>query len=138
MLFELATPTRMLISADVEEVVAPGTEGYFGVWPGHAPFLTTLGSGEVCYKTGRDEQCLAVSGGFAEVTGERVIILAETAELPEEIDVARAQRAKQRAELRLSGKSPLNTPEEIDYTRAIAALGRAVARLMTAGRLSQH
>ena len=87
MRFELATPTRMLISAEVEEVVAPGTEGYFGVWPGHAPFLTTLGSGEVCYKTGRDEKCLAVSGGFAEVTGERVIILAETAELPEEIDV---------------------------------------------------
>ena len=138
MLFELATPTRMLISADVEEVVAPGTEGYFGVWPGHAPFLTTLGSGKVCYKTGRDEQCLAVSGGFAEVTGERVIILAETAELPEEIDVARAQRAKERAELRLSGKSPHGTPEEIDYTRAMAALTRAVARLMTAGRLSQH
>ena len=79
-----------------------------------------------------------MSGGFAEVTGERVIILAETAELPEEIDVARAQRAKQRAELRLSGKSPLGTPEDIDYTRAIAALARAVARLMTAGRLSQH
>jgi F-type H+-transporting ATPase subunit epsilon len=92
----------------------------------------------VCYKTGRDENCLAVSGGFAEVTGERVIILAETAELPAEIDVARAQRAKQRAELRLSGKSPLGTPEDIDYTRAIAALARAVARLMTAGRLSQH
>ena len=136
MLFELATPARMLISADVEEVVAPGTEGYFGVWPGHAPFLTTLGSGEVCYKMGRDEKCLAVSGGFAEVTGERVIILAESAELPEEIDVARAQRAKQRAELRLSGKSPLCTPEDIDYTRAIAAFERATARLMTAGRLS--
>jgi F-type H+-transporting ATPase subunit epsilon len=136
MLFELATPARMLISADVEEVVAPGTEGYFGVWPGHAPFLTTLGSGEVCYKMGRDEKCLAVSGGFAEVTGERVIILAESAELPEEIDVARAQRAKQRAELRLSGKSPLGTPEDIDYTRAIAAFERATARLMTAGRLS--
>ena len=136
MIVELATPTRMLISADVEEVVAPGTEGYFGVWPGHAPFLTTLGSGEVCYKTGRDEKCLAVSGGFAEVTGERVIILAETAELPDEIDVARAQRAKERAELRLSGKSPLGTPEDIDYTRAIAAFERATARLMTAGRLS--
>ena len=66
------------------------------------------------------------------------LVRAETAELPEEIDVARAQRAKQRAELRLSGKSPLSTPEDIDYTRAIAALARAVARLMTAGRLSQH
>src|ERR1700675_4458567 len=93
MRFELATPTRMLISADVEEVVAPGTEGYFGVWPGHAPFLTTLGSGEVCYKTGRDEKCLAVSGGFAEVTGERVIILAQTAEVPAEMRVARAMTA---------------------------------------------
>jgi F-type H+-transporting ATPase subunit epsilon len=138
MRFELATPTRMLISADVEEVVAPGTEGYFGVWPGHAPFLTTLGSGQVCYRTGRDETCLAVSGGFAEVTGERVIILAESAELPEEIDRARAERAKQRAELRLSGKSPLGTPEDIDYTRAVAALARAAARVLTAGRLLQH
>ena len=138
MRFELATPTRMLISADVEEVVAPGTEGYFGVLPGHAAFLTTLGSGEVCYRTGRDEKCLAVSGGFAEVTGERVIILAETAELPEEIDRARAERAKQRAEQRLAGKCPLGAPEEIDYTRAAAALARAVARLMTAGRMPQH
>src|SRR4026209_2969848 len=99
MRFELATPTRMLISADVEEVVAPGTEGYFGVWPGHAPFLTTLGSGEVCYKTGRDEQCLAVSGGFAEVTGERVIILAPAPELPEGIALARAPRGAHRVAL---------------------------------------
>jgi F-type H+-transporting ATPase subunit epsilon len=79
-----------------------------------------------------------VSGGFAEVTSERVIILAESAELPEEIDRARAERAKQRAELRLSGKSPLGTPEDIDYTRAVAALARAAARVLTAGRLLQH
>ena len=134
MRFELATPTRMLISADVEEVVAPGTEGYFGVLPGHAPFLTTLGSGEVCYRTGREERCLAVSGGFAEVTGERVIILAESAELPEEIDRARAEQAKQRAEQRLAGRSPLGTSEEIDYARAAAALARALARLQAANR----
>ena len=134
MLFELATPTRMLISADVEEVVAPGTEGYFGVLPGHAPFLTTLGSGEVCYRTGREERCLAVSGGFAEVTGERVIILAESAELPEEIDRARAEQAKQRAEQRLAGRSPLGTSEEIDFARAAAALARALARLQAANR----
>ena len=135
MLLELATPTRMVITADVEEVVAPGTEGYFGVWPGHAAFLTTLGAGEVCYKVGRDEKCLAVSGGFAEVNGDRVIILAETAELPGEIDVARAERAKQRAEMRLAGKSPHADSEDIDYTRAIASLGRATARLIAAGRL---
>ena len=134
MLFELATPTRMLISADVEEVVAPGTEGYFGVLPGHAPFLTTLGSGEVCYRTGLEERCLAVSGGFAEVTGERVIILAESAELPEEIDRARAEQAKQRAEQRLAGRSPLGTSEEIDFARAAAALARALARLQAANR----
>jgi F-type H+-transporting ATPase subunit epsilon len=127
----------MLISTDVEEVVAPGTEGYFGVLPGHAPFLTTLGSGEVCYRHGRDERCFAVSGGFAEVTGERVIILAETAELPEEIDRPRAERAKQRAEQRLSGKSPFGTTEEIDYTRAAAALARATARLQAAMRANR-
>ncbi len=134
MRFELATPTRMLVSSEVDEVVAPGTEGYFGVLPGHAPFLTTLGSGEVCYRTGRDERCLAVSGGFAEVTGERVIILAESAELPGEIDVARAEKARQRAELRLSGKTPLGSPEDIDYARAAAALARALARLQAARR----
>ena len=132
MRFELATPTRMLISADVEEVVAPGTEGYFGVWPGHAPFLTTLGSGEVCYRTVRDEKCLAVSGGFAEVTGERVIILAETAELPEEIDVARAQRAKQRAvgnEVRRPHVYPLARRENRQHEEIIhrvVVIGRRV------------
>jgi F-type H+-transporting ATPase subunit epsilon len=104
------------------------------VLPGHAPFLTTLGSGEVCYRTGRDERCLAVSGGFAEVTGERVIILAESAELPEEIDRARAEQARQRAEQRLSGRSPLGTSEEIDYARAAAALARALARLQASNR----
>jgi F-type H+-transporting ATPase subunit epsilon len=124
----------MLVSADVEEVVAPGSEGYFGVLPGHAAFLTTLGSGQVCYRIGREEKCLSVAGGFAEVTGERVIILAETAELPEEIDQARAERARQRAEQRLSGKSPLGTTEQIDYARAAAALSRALARLQAARR----
>ena len=100
MKFELATPSRMLVSADVEEVVAPGVEGYFGVLPGHAPLLTTLGSGEVTYRSGRTEQHLLVAGGFAEVQPDRVIILAEVAEAPEEIDLARAERARQRAELR--------------------------------------
>src|SRR5262245_7624290 len=137
MRFELATPIRLLVSRDVDEVVAPGTEGYFGVLPGHAPFLTTLGSGEVSYRSGREESALAVSGGFAEVTGDHVIILAESAELPEEIDVARAERAKQRAEQRLAGRSPSGHQEEIDYARAAAALARALARLQAAGR-SHH
>ncbi len=128
--FELATPIRLVVTAEVDEVVAPGVEGYFGVWPGHAPFLTSLGSGQVAYRTGRGERYLAVHGGFAEVQGDRVMILADSAENPEEIDVARAQRARERAEQRLAGK----TQEEIDYARALAALNRALVRLQVASR----
>ena len=129
MLFELATPTRLLVSSEVDEVVAPGSEGYFGVLPGHAPFLTTLTAGELTYRHGREEEHLAVIGGFAEVSGDHVIILAEAAERPEEIDRARAAQAKQRAEQRLAGRTPTASSEDIDYTRALAALARALARL---------
>ena len=80
MLLELATPVRMVVTAEVDEVVAPGSEGYFGVLPGHAAFLTTLGSGEVSYRTGQREHYLAVAGGFAEVRADHIIILAEHAE----------------------------------------------------------
>ncbi len=131
---ELATPTRLMVSSEVDEVVAPGTEGYFGVLPGHAAFLTTLGSGELTYREGREEHRLVVVGGFAEVSGDRVIILAEDAARPEEIDRARAEGARQRAEQRLAGKSPRGAQEEIDYARALAALQRALARLQVVGR----
>jgi F-type H+-transporting ATPase subunit epsilon len=130
---ELATSTRLVVTEEVGEVVAPGVEGYFGVWPGHAPFLTTLGSGEVSYRSGLEERLLAVHGGFAEVGGERVIILADSAERPEEIDVPRAQRARERAEQRLGGR----TSEEIDYVRALGALTRALTRLHVADRTVQ-
>jgi F-type H+-transporting ATPase subunit epsilon len=130
---EVATPTRQLVSAEVDEVVAPGTEGYFGVLPGHAAFLTTLGAGQLTYRQGRDEQHLVVIGGFAEVSGDRVIVLAEDAAEPEEIDRNRAERARQRAEQRLAGRSPGGAPEEVDYTRALAAFQRAVARLLVVG-----
>ena len=103
----------------------------FGVLPGHAPFLTTLGIGEVTYRVGQDEHYLALAGGFAEVRNDKVIVLADTAERPEEIDRARAERARERAERRLAGR----TDEEVDYARALAALARAVVRLMTAGRV---
>lgn len=134
MRLELATPTRQLVSTEVEEVVAPGSEGYFGVLPGHAAFLTTLGSGEVSYRHGGEEGRLAVIGGFAEVSGDRVTILAEQAERPEEIDRERAERARQRAEQRLAGRTPREGQEEIDYARALAALQRALARLKVADR----
>jgi F-type H+-transporting ATPase subunit epsilon len=134
MRFELATPTRLLVSAEVDEVVAPGTEGYFGVLPGHAAFLTTLGAGDLMYRQGREEHHVAVIGGFAEVGGDHVIVLAEVAELPEEIDRARAERARQRAEQRLAGRSVTGAAEDIDYARAAAALARALARLEVATR----
>jgi F-type H+-transporting ATPase subunit epsilon len=129
-LLELATPTRQLVSEEVDEVVAPGSEGYFGVLPGHAAFLATLGSGEVVYRRGRDEIHLAVHGGFAEVTPERVIILAETAERPDEIDRQRAERARQRAEQRMTGRDPDGAEGEIDYDDAVAAYQRALTRLL--------
>ena len=127
---ELATPTRLVVSAEVDEVVAPGREGYFGVLPGHAPLLATLGVGEVTYRIGRDEHHVAVSGGFAEVRNDKVIILADSAETPADIDRTRAERARDRAEGRLSGRNQ----EEIDYARAAAALARAVTRLQVASR----
>ena len=130
MLLELATPTRQLVSEEVDEVVAPGSEGSFGVLPGHAAFLATLGSGEVVYRRGRDEVHLAVHGGFAEVTPERVIILAETAERPDEIDRTRAERARQRAEQRMTGRDPDGAEGEIDYDDAVAAYQRALTRLL--------
>lgn len=130
MLLELATPTRQLVSEEVDEVVAPGSEGYFGVLPGHAAFLATLGSGEVVFRRGRDEIHLAVHGGFAEVTPERVIILAETAERPDEIDRQRAERARQRAEQRMTGRDPDGAEGEIDYDDAVAAYQRALTRLL--------
>jgi F-type H+-transporting ATPase subunit epsilon len=128
---ELATPTRLVVAETADEVVVPGIDGYFGVLPGHAAFLTTLGTGEVTYRIGREEHSLAVSGGFAEVRNDKVIVLADTAERPDEIDRARAERARERAERRLSGRG---AEESVDYARAAAALARAMNRLQTATR----
>ena len=128
---ELATPTRMVVAAEVDEVVVPGSEGYFGVLPGHAPLLATLGIGELTYRVGRDEYHVALSCGFAEVRNDKIIILADVAETPADIDRARAERARDRAEARLAGRAG---QEEVDYTRAMAALARALTRLQVAGR----
>jgi F-type H+-transporting ATPase subunit epsilon len=127
---EVATPARLLVSEDVDEVVAPGIEGYFGVLPGHAPFLTTLGAGELMYRQSGRESYLAVSGGFAEVRNDKVIVLADAAERPEEIDRARAERAQQLVEQRLAGQAG----EDVDYAECAAAAARARARLQVAGR----
>ena len=104
---EIATPTRLVVTETVDEIVIPGSEGYFGVLPGHAPFLTTLGIGELMYRIGRDEHFLAVAGGFAEVRNDKVIVLADTAERPGEIDRARAERARATAILSSSESSSI-------------------------------
>jgi F-type H+-transporting ATPase subunit epsilon len=127
---EVATPTRLVAAEVVDEVVVPGSEGYFGVLPGHAPLLATLGIGELTYRKGREEFHLAVAGGFAEVRNDKVIVLADTAERPAEIERERAERARQRAEQRLAGRSH----EEVDYTRALRARARALTRLQVAAR----
>ena len=128
---EVATPMRLVVTEAVDEVVAPGSEGYFGVLPGHAPFLTTLGVGELTYRKGHHEFHLAVAGGFAEVRNDKMIVLADSAETPGEIDRQRAERARQRAEQRLSGRGQ---EEDIDYARGLAALARALIRLQVASR----
>jgi F-type H+-transporting ATPase subunit epsilon len=131
---EIATPTRLVVAEVVDEVVAPGIEGYFGVLPGHAPFLTTLGAGVLTYRKGREEFRLALAGGFCEVRDDKVIVLADSAEYPEDVDRARAERARERAERRLGGRAPDGPPEEIDYGRAGRALARARTRLEVAAR----
>jgi len=129
---EIVTPQRLIVSDEVTELVAPGAEGYFGVLPGHIPFITTLGIGEITYWKGKDERHLAVTWGYIEVQGDKVIVLAETAERAEEIDAERAQRARERAETRI--RQWATGDESIDFARAQVALYRALARLQVAAK----
>ena len=129
---EVVTPTRLVVSERVTEIVAPGSEGYFGVLPDHIPFITTLKAGALTYWKGREEHYLAIARGYAEVRGDRLSILADAAEAAEEIDVARAERARERAERRLEAWA--SGSAEVDFARAQAALQRAQARLEVAGK----
>jgi len=128
LLLEVVTPERLVLSQEVEEVVAPGREGQFGVLPGHRPFFTILTIGELMYRVKGKEHYMALSGGFAEVLPDRVIVLAETAELASEIDVERAKKAKERAEERLKELVPMDP----GYAAVVAALKRALTRLKVA------
>jgi F-type H+-transporting ATPase subunit epsilon len=125
---EIVTPERQVVNDLAEEVTIPGKSGYLGVLPGHAPLITELAVGQISYKTSGQVKRLAVAWGFAEVLPEKVTILAETAEKAEEIDVARAEAAKQRAEAELRKFGTGGNPE------AQAALYRAKARLEAAGK----
>jgi F-type H+-transporting ATPase subunit epsilon len=125
---EIVTPERLVVQDSVEDVTIPGKGGYLGILPGHAPLISELGVGQIAYRSSGSIKRLAVAWGFAEVLPERVTILAETAEKAEEIDVTRAQSAKQRAEeeLRKAGSS--------GNADAQAALERATTRLEVAGK----
>jgi len=145
----IVTPERQLLNFDVSEVTLPGADGELGVLPGHAPLITELGIGELSYRgahemvpspsaAGGAEQefrpldwrpHVAIIRGFAEVLGDRVTVLAETAERPEEIDIERAKAALERAEKRIAAGAGA---QEIDWDRATAALQRALVRLKVA------
>ncbi|MGE4538695.1 MAG: F0F1 ATP synthase subunit epsilon [Desulfovibrio sp.] len=125
LLLEVVTPDRLVIGQDVASVTAAGTAGAFTVLPQHIPFLTSLAVGYLSFRVDGVVHTVFVSGGFADVTFDKVLILAEAAELPDEIDVDRAKRARERAEARLT----LERREHIDYVRARSALERAVMRI---------
>jgi F-type H+-transporting ATPase subunit epsilon len=121
---DIVTAERVVYSADVDEVIAPGIEGQLGILPHHAPLMTILQAGGLIVKKGGQEEILAISGGFLEVRPDHVIVLADQAERAEEIDAARAEEARKRAEERLKQKGA-----GIDEVRAEAALRRAMVRL---------
>jgi F-type H+-transporting ATPase subunit epsilon len=125
----IVTPERQLLRESVVEVVIPGAAGELGILPGHAPLMTELGIGELAYRGAGSNPngVLAIIRGFAEVLGDRVTVLAETAERAAEIDLARAEAAKARAEQRLSAGDP-----NLDWDRASIALQRAVIRIQVA------
>lgn len=128
-LLELVTPERLVLSEDVDEVVLPGHEGEFGVLPEHTQFLAILNIGMMRYRKAGAAEKIALGGGFAEVTHDRVVVMADTAERADEIDVERAQRARDRAEARLK---ELSLDDE-SYAKAYGELQRALVRMAAGG-----
>jgi len=125
----IVTPEREIVRTQIDEVELPGTEGYFGVLPGHTPMLATLTVGRLTYRTGQESQVLAVAFGFAEVLPDTVTVLAQMAERAEDIDLSRAESSRQRAEARLARPDP-----DLDYARARTALDKAMLRVQVASR----
>jgi len=123
---EVVTPARVVLQKDVDSVVAPGSEGEFGVLPGHVSFLSGIVPGELRYTAGSEKESLSVTAGFAEVFKNRVSILVDAAEKAGEIDAERARKSMERARERLSHD---RSEKDIDFARAEAALRRAVSRL---------
>jgi F-type H+-transporting ATPase subunit epsilon len=130
---EIVTPEKKVVNTTAEEMQIPGKNGYLGILPGHAPLITELAVGEITYRessgASSNDQRLAVAWGFAEVLPDKVTILAETAERPSEIDIARARESKDRAEQRLTSGDP-----NVDVERSLNALHRAETRLEVAAK----
>jgi len=121
---DVVTAERVVFSDEVDVIIAPGIEGQLGVLPHHTPLMTMLKPGELLVRKDGEEFSLVITGGFLEVRPNRVIVLADAAERVEEIDMARAEEARRRAQERLKERIP-----EVDATRTQAALLRALARL---------
>ncbi len=133
MLLEIVAPSRQVVRSEhVDEVIAPGSEGEFGVLPGHTPFLATLKVGMLSYREGSEWHHLAVEWGYAEVGPDRIVILAEGADRAVDIDVAEARQAKERAEKTLGEKL-----EEKDHEKARVELMRAMIRIQVAEKHGQ-
>ena len=126
---EVVTPDQVVVSEEADMVVAPGTEGEFGVLPGHALFLSGIVPGELRYTSGTKKESLAVTTGFAEVSNDKVSILVDAAERASDIDIERARRAIERARQRLAKE---RGAEDVDFRRAEGALQRALIRLKIA------
>src|SRR3989337_4023780 len=126
---EIVTPDRSVVAEKVDEVEIPGAGGYLGVLPGHTPLLATLKVGELWYRKGAEKVYVSIAFGFAEVLPDRVTILAEVAERADEIDVARAEAAKKRAEERVAQRGA-----DIDFERARIALMKSLIRLQVSAR----
>jgi F-type H+-transporting ATPase subunit epsilon len=128
---QIVTPDRLLVNEQVDEVEIPGSEGYFGVLPGHTPLLAALTVGELWYRKGQEKTYLSIAFGFAEVLPDRVTILARLAERAEDIDVERAEAARRRAEERISRPAP-----DVDYERARIALMKSLTRLQVSSHFA--
>ncbi len=126
---EVITPERKVLSQVVDEVVVPGMDGELGILPDHTPLISRLQTGVLSFRTGTDRQLLHVSGGFVEVLPGHVSVLSDVAERPEEIDLERAQRARERAERRLA-----TLGEDVDFRRAELKLQRAMIRIQLASK----
>lgn len=126
---EVITPERLVLREAVEEVVVPGLDGELGILPDHTALISQLQTGILTYRQGSSSHQIHVSGGFVEVQADRVAVLSDVAERPEEIDLERAQRAKERAENRLKSGG-----DDIDFRRAELKMQRAMIRIQLAGK----